>query len=31
MTLYTLENECSQVGVLPETGGAIAYGRVRPG
>lgn len=31
MTLYTLENECWQVGILPETGAAIAFGRVRVG
>lgn len=28
-TLYTLQNENWQVGVLPETGGALAFGRVR--
>ncbi len=31
MTLYTLENEYWQVGILPETGASIAFGRVRSG
>ncbi|MDX2136684.1 MAG: aldose epimerase [Chloroflexota bacterium] len=30
-TLYTLENEHWQVGILPETGGSTAFGRVRVG
>ena len=29
MTLHTLENEHWQVGILPETGASIAFGRVR--
>jgi aldose 1-epimerase len=29
--LYTLQNEYWQVGILPETGGSIAFGRVRIG
>ncbi len=29
MTLHTLENERWQVGILPETGSSIAYGRVK--
>ncbi len=31
MTLYRLESECWQVGILPETGASVAYGRVRCG
>ena len=31
MSLYKLENECWQVGILPETGSSIAYGRVKVG
>lgn len=30
-TLYVLENEYWQVGVLPETGGAVAFARLRAG
>ena len=26
MTLYTLENDCWQVGILPDTGASIASG-----
>lgn len=31
MTLHTLENESWQVGVLPETGASIAFGRIKRG
>ena len=31
MTLYTLENDYWQVGILPETGASVAFARVRQG